>query len=127
MFISSAFAQTATAAAPSLGGLPPEVGVVVPYLLIFLVIYMLLIRPRQKQQKQHRAMIEQLRRGDKVITAGGIFGVVTKVNDEKELTIEIADNVRIRVLRGSVEQVLNKSEPISDAKPVENTDKTKDK
>jgi preprotein translocase subunit YajC len=109
MFISPAFAQDA--------GASPATSFVqfVPLVLIFVVFYFLLIRPQQKKLKEHKAMLEAVRRGDRVITNGGIIGLVTKVNAEKrELTVEIADNVRVQVAQDMITSVVSKTEPVSD-------------
>lgn len=116
MFISPAYAQAAGGAA---GGAEMLMQFL-PLVLIFVVFYFLLIRPQQKKAKEHRAMLEAVRRGDRVVTGGGIVGTVTKSADD-ELIVEIAENVRVRVLRGSITAVLAKGEPVSD-KPAE-TDK----
>lgn len=84
----------------------------VPIILIFVIFYFFLIRPQQKKQKEHQNMVNALRRNDQVVTQGGIFGKVTKVKDgEDDVEIEIAKDVRIRVLRSSVGTVISKSEP----------------
>lgn len=83
----------------------------VPLILIFAIMYFLLIRPQQKKVKEHQAMVAALRRGDMVITQGGIIGKVSKVKDDGELEVEIADNVRVRVMRATIVQVLSKTEP----------------
>ncbi len=111
MFINSAFAQTTDAAAAT-GSVFMQF---VPLLLIFVVFYFMLIRPQQKKLNEHQKMLESLRRGDKVVTGGGIIGVVSKVEDN-ELTIEIADNVRVRVQRGTISGLLSKTEPANDTK-----------
>ena len=98
-------------APPSGEGQGSILGQIFPFVLIFLIFYFLLIRPQQKRLKDHRAMVQALRRGDKVVTAGGVFGTVTKVVGDNELQIEIAENVRIRVVRGTISEVLQKSEP----------------
>ena len=85
----------------------------VPLILIFAIMYFLLIRPQQKKMKEHKAMVEALRRGDQVVTQGGMIGKVTKVVDDNEVQVEIADNVKVRVVRATITQVLNKSEPAS--------------
>ena len=83
-----------------------------PIILIFVIFYMFLIRPQQKKQKAHVAMVNALRRGDQVLMQGGLFGKVTKVKDgEDELEVEIAKDVRVRVLRSSVGSVISKTEP----------------
>lgn len=80
--------------------------------LIFAVMYFLLIRPQQKRVKEHQAMVESLRRGDEVVTQGGLIGKVTKVKDEvAELEVEIADGVKVRVVRSTIAQVKSKTEP----------------
>jgi preprotein translocase subunit YajC len=76
-------------------------GMLIPILIMFAIIYFLMIRPQQKQQKKHKAMISALKKGDKVITNAGIFGTVTGMT-EGVLTLEVAKNVHIRVLRGQV-------------------------
>lgn len=84
----------------------------VPLILIFLIMYFLLIRPQQKKLKEHQAMVAALRRGDQVVTQGGLIGKVTKVKDEVgEIEVEIAPNVNVRVVRSTVSSVLNKTEP----------------
>ncbi|GIK98330.1 MAG: hypothetical protein BroJett029_25390 [Alphaproteobacteria bacterium] len=108
MFISTAYAQ-ATGAAPGLmdGGLIS----LLPLVLIFVVFYFLLIRPQQKKMKEHRAMVAALRRGDRVVTSGGLVGQVTKVLSDTELQVEIAEGVRVRVIRTAVNEVLSKTAP----------------
>lgn len=105
MLISPAYAQDAA-------GQPDLFTSLLPLLLIGLVFYFLLIRPQQKRIKDHKAMVQALRRGDKVVTAGGIFGTVTKVSNEtNEIQVEIAENVRVRILRSTISEVLSKPEP----------------
>jgi preprotein translocase subunit YajC len=105
MLISPAYAQAA-------GGAPGGFDLIslAPLLLIFVVFYFLLIRPQQKKMKTHRDMIGALRRGDKVLTAGGIIGSVVKVEDS-ELLVEIAKDVRVRIARSTISEVLGKPEP----------------
>ncbi len=107
MLVSTAFAQAASPLGGAAGGLEGFL----PIILIFVVFYFLLIRPQQKRAKQHKDMLGALRRGDKVVTGGGILGTVTKVGDNEEVTVEIADNVRIRVLRGTIADIVSKTEP----------------
>jgi len=83
----------------------------VPLILIFVIMYFLLIRPQQKKLKEHQAMVEALRRGDQVVTQGGLIGKVTKVKDDGEIEVEIASGVVVRVVRSTVTQVLSKTEP----------------
>jgi preprotein translocase subunit YajC len=84
----------------------------VPLVLVFLIMYFLLIRPQQKKLKEHQAMVAALRRGDQVVTSGGIVGRVTRVKDnENEVEVEIAPNVNVRVVRSTIQTVVSKSEP----------------
>ncbi|MCG8510126.1 MAG: preprotein translocase subunit YajC [Rhodospirillales bacterium] len=108
MFVSPAYAQSG-----GLGGGGFEA--FLPLILIFVVFYFLLIRPQQKKAKQHREMLAAIRRNDKVITNGGIIGTVTKVIDENELMVEIADGIRVRVQRGMIATVRAKTEPVKNA------------
>ena len=87
------------------------IGQLIPLILIFAIMYFLLIRPQQKKLKEHQAMVAALRRGDQVITQGGVIGKVTKVKDEGEVEVEIASGVSVRVVRSSIATVLNKTEP----------------
>jgi preprotein translocase subunit YajC len=105
MFITPAYAQTASGIAGF------DASFFLPLVLIFAVFYFLLIRPQQKKLKEHRAMVAGLRRGDKVVTAGGIIGTVSRVVSDSELLVEVADNVKVRVLRNTVTEVLSKTEP----------------
>ncbi len=107
MLISPAYAQVGGGA----GGSDLFVSLM-PLILIFAAFYFLLIRPQQRKAKHHREMLVRLRRGDKVLTGGGIIGTVTRVKDgENELTIEIAEGVKVTVARGTITDVLNKPEP----------------
>ncbi len=114
MLITPAYAQAATAASP-LG----MVSQFLPLILIFVVFYLLLIRPQQQKQKQMKAAIAALKRGDKVVTGGGVLGVVSKPPhgaDEREIEVEIAPNVRVSVLRETISAVV-KPQPANDSKP----------
>jgi len=82
-----------------------------PLVLIFVVFYFLLIRPQQKKQKDHRTMLDALRRGDRVVTGGGILGTVSKVVSNDEVEVDIASNVRVRILRSTITSVLAKPDP----------------
>ncbi|HXV22845.1 MAG TPA: preprotein translocase subunit YajC [Alphaproteobacteria bacterium] len=106
MFVSPAYAQAA-------GGGPAgfDLFSLLPLVLIFVVFWFLLIRPQQKKMKQHREMIAAIRRGDRVLTAGGIIGAVTKVLGDSELQVEIAEGVRVKVARSTISEVLAKTEP----------------
>ncbi len=83
----------------------------VPLILIFAIMYFLLIRPQQKKMKEHQAMVAALRRGDQVITQGGIVGKVVKVKDDGELELEIAEGVKVRVIQNTIATVVSKTEP----------------
>ncbi|WP_106744022.1 preprotein translocase subunit YajC [Yoonia maritima] len=80
-------------------------------LLIFGIMYFLLIRPQQKKLKEHQTMLEALRRGDQIVTQGGVKGKVVKVKDDNEVEVEIADGVNVRVVKSTITTVLNKTEP----------------
>ena len=82
-----------------------------PLVLIFVVFYFLLIRPQQRKQKDHRTMLDALRRGDRVVTGGGILGTVSKVVSNDEVEVDIASGVRVRVLRSTITSVLAKPDP----------------
>jgi preprotein translocase subunit YajC len=104
MLISPAYAQAAAG-----GG--ADFSFLIMMVLLFMVFYFLLIRPQQKKMKLHKGMVENLKRGDKVVTQGGIYGSVTKVVSDAELQVEIAEGVRIRVVKGTISEVLSKPEP----------------
>ena len=87
-----------------------SIGAFLPLILIFGVFYILLIRPQQKKVKQHREMLNNLRRGDKIITSGGIIGTVNKVADNKELQVQVSENVEIKIAPGMVADLYNSSE-----------------
>lgn len=111
MLISPAYAQAG-------GGGGGDILVsLLPIILIFVVFYFLLIRPQQKKVKQHRSMIEALRRGDRVVTSGGIVGQITKVISDGEVEVEIAQGTRVRVIRHTITDVLDKTEPATRTKP----------
>jgi preprotein translocase subunit YajC len=83
----------------------------VPLILIFVIMYFLLIRPQQKKLKEHKAMVDALRKGDQVVTQGGLIGKVARVKDDNEIEVELAEGVKVRVVRSTVAQVLSKTEP----------------
>jgi preprotein translocase subunit YajC len=107
MFISEAWAQAA--GAPAGGG--DMLMTLAPMVLIFVVFWFLLIRPQQKKAKEHRAVVSALKRGDRVVTSGGIYGQVTHVADD-HLMVEIAEGVKIKVLRDAISAVPSKPEPV---------------
>lgn len=100
MFTSPAFAQTAAAAGPQ----GSFIGAIMPFLLILPIFYFLLIRPQQRRLKEHRAMIDAVKKGDMVVTAGGLIGKVTKVADG-EVEVELAPSVRVRVVKSTLSEV----------------------
>ncbi|ABI76062.1 preprotein translocase, YajC subunit [Hyphomonas neptunium ATCC 15444] len=102
-----AAAQAAPAAAPG-GGLMMQLVMFLPLILIF---YFLLIRPQQQRAKKHTAMISAIKRGDTVVTSGGLIGKVNKVSDT-EISVDLAENVRVRVIKSMVIEVRNKAEPV---------------
>jgi len=107
MLISTAYAQ-------GVGGLFDSSNAMVqflPLVLIFVVFYFMLIRPQQQKQKQHRVMLDALRRGDRVVTGGGIIGTVNRVTSAEEVEVDIAQGVRVRVLRSSISTVMAKTDP----------------
>ena len=90
-------------------------GQFIPLILIFAIMYFLLIRPQQKKVKQHQAMVTALRRGDQVVTQGGLIGKVVKVKEDNELEVELAEGVKVRVVQSTIDQVLSKTEPANKA------------
>jgi preprotein translocase subunit YajC len=113
MFSSPAFAQAADAGAPA-GGAAMFLQFM-PLLLIFVIFYFLLIRPQQKKMKEHRTLVDAVKKGDAVVTAGGVIGKVTKVEDN-EVEVEIAPNVRIKVIKSTLSDVrgLGSAKPAND-------------
>ncbi len=83
----------------------------IPLILIFAIMWFLLIRPQQKRAKEHQAMVAALRRGDQVVTQGGLIGKVSKVKDDNEIEVELTNDVKVRVVRNTIAQVLSKTEP----------------
>ena len=114
MIISPAYAQ---AAGVTDGGF----ATLLPLVLIFVVFYFLLIRPQQKRAKNHRNMLAAVVRGDKIVTGGGIIGTVTKVVNDEELAVEIAEGIKIRVQRGLIASVQSKSQPSASSDPTAST------
>ena len=87
----------------------------VPFVLIFVIMWFLIIRPQQRRAKDHQELIRNVRRGDTVVTSGGIVGRVTKVTDDAEVEVEIADGVRVKVVRTMISEVRAKGEPVKAA------------
>jgi len=112
MFITPAYAQGAAA-----GGATDMLIQLAPFLLIFVVMYFLILRPQQKRAKAHQEMVKSLRRGDVVITAGGLVGKVARVVDDAEIELQIADNVKVRQLRAHITTVRSTGEPAKEETP----------
>jgi preprotein translocase subunit YajC len=109
MFVTPAFAQT-----PSMLGGDSMLVSLLPFVLIFVIMYFLILRPQQKRAKEHAELIKNVRRGDTVITSGGLVGKVTKVVDDEMIEIELADGVRARQVRQMLSGVRAKGEPVKD-------------
>ena len=110
MFISPAFAQAGPFGLS--GDSSSMIVQFMPLILIIVIMYFLILRPQQQRMKRHQEMVKALRRGDSVVTNGGLVGKVTKVVDDNHIEIEISDGVRVRHLRASVSEVRAKSEPV---------------
>jgi preprotein translocase subunit YajC len=121
MWISTAYAQGA--------GIFDQNALVqfLPLVLIFVVFYFLLIRPQQRKAKDHKTMLDALRRGDRVVTGGGIIGTVARVDNPEEVIVDIADNVRVRVLRSTITSVLAKPDPAAAREAVRQKTETRAK
>jgi preprotein translocase subunit YajC len=113
MFVTAALAQEAGAAAPSLGAGDLLVQFA-PILLLVVIFWFLIFRPQQKRMKAHQAMLASITRGDTVVTTGGIVGKVTKAVDGEDLEVQIAEGVRVKLVRGMVSDVRSKSQPVND-------------
>lgn len=105
MFVTPAYAQAAGGSAAA------GLGQFVVFIPVILIMYFMIIRPQQKRAKDLKAMIEAVRRGDQVLTAGGIIGKVTKVGDDNVVEIEIAEGVKVKVIKQTITQVMSKTEP----------------
>jgi preprotein translocase subunit YajC len=115
MFITPAFAQGSIGSlfsgAGEGGGMVMQL---LPFILIFVIMYFLILRPQQKRVKTHQELVKNVRRGDTVVTNGGLVGKITKVVDDEQIEIEIADDVRIRQIRSMITDVRAKGEPVKD-------------
>jgi preprotein translocase subunit YajC len=109
MFVTPAFAE----ASNPFGG-DSMLLQLLPFVLIFVIMYFLILRPQQRRAKEHQELVKNLRRGDTVITSGGLVGKVTKVIDDEQVEVEIADGVRVRQVRSMVSGVRAKGEPVKD-------------
>ena len=110
MWISPAYAQAAEGAAPN------AFIQIAPFIFIFVIFYFLLIRPQNQARKKHAEMVSNVRRGDVVVTAGGLIGKVTKVIDDNEVMVELADNVVVKVIKSTLSDVHTKPEPAANDK-----------
>jgi preprotein translocase subunit YajC len=110
MLITPAYAQAAAG-----GDANSMLMSLLPFALIFVIMYFLILRPQQKKVKDHQELVKNIRRGDTVVTSGGIIGKVTKVKDDGEIEVEIADNTRVRVIKGTVAEVRVKGEPVKES------------
>ena len=108
MFVTPAFAQSGG------GAMGFDLVSLLPFVLIFAIMYFLIIRPQRQRQKQHQEMIKNVRRGDTIITSGGLIGKIAKVVDDGEVLVEIAENTRVRVARPMIADVRAKGEPAKD-------------
>jgi preprotein translocase subunit YajC len=111
MFISPAFAQGTPAAGS--GGADMLLSLM-PFVLIFIIMYFLILRPQQKRAKQHQEMVRNLRRGDIVVTSGGLIARISKVIDDNEIELQLGEGLKVRQIRGMISEVRSKSEPVKD-------------
>jgi preprotein translocase subunit YajC len=107
MWVSPAFAQT------GMGGGAGIIEMLLPFVLIFIIMYFLILRPQRQQMKRREEMLKAVRRGDTVVTNGGIVGKVTKVVDDAEVELQIADGVKVRAVRSLIAEVRAKGEPVA--------------
>ncbi len=107
MFVTPAFAQAAGQPSGAAG-----LASFVPLILVFVIMYFLMIRPQQKRMKEHRAMVEALKKGDEIVTQGGLIGKVVAVRDN-EAEVEIASGVKVRVVRSTIASVVNRTAPVA--------------
>jgi len=122
MIVSPAFAQSAAGPAPF-----DPFGFFMPLLLVIAVFYFLVIRPQQKKAKEHATALSSIRRGDTIVTGGGLIGKVAKVVDDTELLIDLGKDNQVRVIRSTISSVLSKPNPAEDkeSKPANDTDDSK--
>lgn len=109
MFVTEAFAQ-----APGAGGGADFIISLAPFLLIFVIMYFLIIRPQRQRMKTHQAMVAALKRNDTVVTAGGLIGKITRVVDDAEVEVKFGENQPVRVVRSTITEVRAKPEPAND-------------
>jgi preprotein translocase subunit YajC len=111
MWVTPAYAQT------GLGGGGDILQMLLPFALIFVIMYFLILRPQRQQAKRREEMLKAIRRGDTVVTSGGIVGKVTKVVDDSEVELQIAEGVKVRAMRGMITEVRAKAEPVASSTP----------
>ena len=117
MFVTPALAQSTGAPAAGSGGMTDILIQFAPILLLVVIFWLLIFRPQQKRAKAQQAMLSAISRGDTVVTTGGIVGKVTKAVDGEDLEVEIAQGVKIKLVRGMIADVRSKAEPVNDNKP----------
>lgn len=117
MFVTQAYAQAAAGAPAAGGGMSDILVQLAPILLLVVIFWLLIFRPQQKRVKAQQAMLSAIRRGDTVVTTGGIIGKVTKANDGEDIEVEIAQGVKVKLMRGMISDVRSKAEPVNDNKP----------
>jgi preprotein translocase subunit YajC len=113
MWVTQAFAQDAAAPAATTGGSAMLLQLL-PFVLIFVVMYFLIIRPQRTKMRQHQDMIRAVRRGDTVVTSGGIIGKIARVVDDNEIELEVAEKTRVRLARTAIAEVRSKGEPVKE-------------
>jgi preprotein translocase subunit YajC len=123
VFITPAYAQTSGLS--SLGGSDMLIQIA-PFVIVFAIMYFLILRPQQRRAKDQRELVQAARRGDVVVTTGGIIGKITKATDDNEVELEIAPNVRVRLARSGIADLRVKGDPAKDVTPVKTTPAKKD-
>lgn len=118
--ITPAFAQTASAGGGDI------IGFLFPMVFVFVIFYLLVFRPQQQKIKQHQALIDAVKRGDTVVTAGGIIGKVVRVGTDNEVRIEIAEGVQVRVLKSTLTEVRGRGEPVKEKAEAASVEEKKD-
>lgn len=121
LIVASILSTSALFANGGMGGL--DMMQFVPLILIFVIFYFLIMRPQQKKARMHQEMLKDLRRGDRVVTSGGLMGTVDKIVNEGEVSLEIAENVKVRVVKATVTEVLAKTQPVAETTKHSNASK----
>ncbi|NRA31475.1 MAG: preprotein translocase subunit YajC [Parvularculaceae bacterium] len=116
MFTLSSLVGLTAAAAPAAVPAQNPIMSIIPFVLIFVVFYFLLIRPQQQARKKHEELVQGVKRGDTVVTAGGLVGKVTKVSDGAEVTVKLAEGVEVQAIKATLSDVRGKNEPAKDEK-----------